>query len=189
VVTNVETRYRNPAQQRVLQRIVHSSASPVVTILVERGGEKVMLKAAPAVRDIEGPFGIARVRVLGITFSSKPENSHKVDVPLLTAIGIGLQETWFEINRAYLQIVNASSETDGLAGPIRIAALTSSLHDQFMRLAAGYSIVLFALNLLPIPIGDGGGLLWCGIEAVRERSGSRNQFLDSSCNRRHAFSF
>jgi regulator of sigma E protease len=71
----------------------------------------------------------------------------------------------------YLQVVAVTSNDDQLAGPIRIAMAHAAEpgYKRFMREAASYSITLFLVNLLPIPIGDGGNLLWCAIELVGKR--------------------
>jgi regulator of sigma E protease len=70
-------------------------------------------------------------------------------------------------------MVVGRAAVDNLSGPISIAQLagrSASLgFDHFLRFLALVSISLGVLNLLPIPVLDGGHLVFFGIEALRGR--------------------
>jgi regulator of sigma E protease len=80
---------------------------------------------------------------------------------------------------AYIQrVVIGSESTDQLAGPLRIAqvsgqAASVSLAALF-QLAAVLSISIGLVNLFPIPMLDGGHLLYYAIEAVRGKPLAQN---------------
>jgi regulator of sigma E protease len=71
------------------------------------------------------------------------------------------------------RMVVGRAAVDNLSGPISIAQLagrSASLgFDHFLRFLALVSISLGVLNLLPIPVLDGGHLVFFGIEALRGR--------------------
>jgi regulator of sigma E protease len=94
----------------------------------------------------------------------------------LQAIWLGGQETWFVVDRtlSYIGGVIVGRETaDQLGGPIRIAQISGQVATigfaALVHLAAVLSVSIGLLNLFPIPLLDGGHLLFYSIEAVRGR--------------------
>jgi regulator of sigma E protease len=160
-----------------LQRIVSINAGTPLEIVVERGGVRVTLRAVPALREVRDAFGnVRRIGVLGISRSMSPEDAKVVPVPPLQAVVLGLEETWFVIERtlAYIGGVLIGRESaDQLGGPIRIAQVSGQVASiglvALVHLAAVLSVSIGLLNLFPIPLLDGGHLLFYAIEAVRGR--------------------
>ncbi len=72
------------------------------------------------------------------------------------------------------QIITGTRGTDGLGGPIRIAELSGKVAEiglgQLFWFLAVLSINLGLINLFPIPMLDGGHLVFYGIEAIRGRA-------------------
>ena len=94
----------------------------------------------------------------------------------LTAVKLGVEETWFVIERtmSYLGGVIVGKESaDQLGGPIRIAQVSGQVATAgfvaLIHLAAVLSISIGLLNLFPVPLLDGGHLLFYAIEAIRGR--------------------
>src|SRR2546423_8946536 len=78
-----------------MQRIVSTSAGETLSILVERGGEQLTPKAAPALKEVKDSFGnVHRIGVLGISRSLGPDDLQHQPVGPLKALGLGGQETW-----------------------------------------------------------------------------------------------
>ena len=78
-----------------MQRIVSSAPARPLDIVVERGGKQVTLKATPALREVKDNFGnIHRMGVLGISRSMASDEVRFERVGFVTAVGIGLHETW-----------------------------------------------------------------------------------------------
>jgi regulator of sigma E protease len=160
-----------------MQRIVSTSAGEALSIVVERGGVEVTLKATPALKEVKDNFGNThRIGVLGISRSLAPNDVKFQPVGPLKAIGLGVQETWFVIDRtlSYIGGVFSGREAaDQLGGPIRIAQVSGQVASAgmsaLMHLAAVLSVSIGLLNLFPVPLLDGGHLLFYGIEAVRGR--------------------
>ena len=158
-----------------MQRIVSVSAGEPLTIKVERAGTLTTLLATPQLRQIKDRFGNEHtLGVLGISRSMKPGDIKTEKMGPLTAVAAGAKETWFVIDRtvSYIGGVFAGREpADQLGGPIRIAQVSGEVatagFTALIHLAAVLSISIGLLNLFPIPLLDGGHLLFYGIEAVR----------------------
>ena len=159
------------------QRLVGTSAGETLTITVDRGGVQQMLKATPALKEVKDNFGnVQRIGVLGISRSMAPEDLklHPVSPP--RAIWMSVQETWSVIDRTlgYIGGVIVGREAaNQLGGPIRIAQMSGQVASfgfvPLIQLAAVLSVSIGLLNLFPIPLLDGGHLLFYTIEALRGR--------------------
>lgn len=160
-----------------MQRIVSISAGQPLTIVVDRGGASVNLQATPELREIKDNFGnVHRIGVLGISRSMAPGDVKSERLAPLEAIGAGAKETWFVIDRtlAYIGgIFSGRENADQLGGPIRIAQVSGEVaaagFTALMHLTAVLSVSIGLLNLFPIPLLDGGHLLFYAIEALRGR--------------------
>jgi regulator of sigma E protease len=160
-----------------MQRIVSVSAGEPLNIEVERGGVHVTLKATPQLRELKDNFGnMHRLGVLGISRSMAPGDIKTQKVAPLQAVVMGVQETWFVVDRtlSYIGGVFTGREAaDQLGGPLRIAQVSGQVASAgfvaLIHLTAVLSISIGLLNLFPIPLLDGGHLLFYGIEAIRGR--------------------
>ena len=160
-----------------MQRVVSASAGETLTITVDRGGVEQVLNATPALKEVKDNFGnVQRIGVLGISRSMAPEDLklHPVSPP--RAIWMSVQETWSVIDRTlgYIGGVIVGREAaNQLGGPIRIAQMSGQVASfgfvPLIQLAAVLSVSIGLLNLFPIPLLDGGHLLFYTIEALRGR--------------------
>jgi regulator of sigma E protease len=160
-----------------LQRIVSVSTGEGLTVEVERGAERVTLHATPELKEIKDPFGNAsRVGILGINRSPTADQvvTERFSVP--EAFVRALQETWFIVERtvSYLaELVIGKASVDQLGGPVKVAEISGQVATlgfiPLLSLAATLSISIGLINLFPIPVLDGGHLLFYLIEAVRGR--------------------
>ena len=94
----------------------------------------------------------------------------------LDAVWQGTKETWFIVERTFSYIGGLFSGTecaDQLGGPIRIAQISGQVATlgfmPVLHLAAMLSVSIGLLNLFPIPLLDGGHLMFYGVEAARGR--------------------
>jgi regulator of sigma E protease len=158
-----------------MQRIVSINAGEPLNIEVERGGAHVTLKATPQLKELKDNFGnVHRLGVLGISRSMAPGDVKTEKMGPLAALVAGTQETWFVVDRtlSYIGGVFAGREAaDQLGGPIRIAQVSGQVASAgfvaLIHLTAVLSVSIGLLNLFPIPLLDGGHLLFYAIEAVR----------------------
>jgi regulator of sigma E protease len=160
-----------------MQRIVSISAGETLSIDVDRGGAPINLKATPQLKELKDNFGnVHRLGVLGISRSMSPGDIKTEKAGPLRAIVMGAQETWFVVDRtlAYISGVFVGREAaDQLGGPIRIAQVSGQVatagFTALIHLTAVLSVSIGLLNLFPIPLLDGGHLLFYAIETIRGR--------------------
>ncbi len=160
-----------------MQRIVSVSSGEPLKIVVERDGHPLTLTATPQLKELKDNFGnVHRLGVLGVSRSMAAGDIKTHKVGPLTAVVMGAQETWFVVDRtlAYIGGVFAGREAaDQLGGPIRIAQVSGQVASAgfvaLIHLTAVLSVSIGLLNLFPIPLLDGGHLLFYGIEAARGR--------------------
>ncbi len=158
-----------------MQRIVSTSADQELTIFVNRSGAEIVLKATPRKQEMTDAFGnTIRRGLLGIRRSASPDDWVLKKHDPLTSVWMGTKETYFVITRTlhYLyEVVTGREKADQLGGPIRIAQISGQVASAgflaLMNLAAILSVSIGLINLFPIPMLDGGHLLFYAIEAVR----------------------
>jgi regulator of sigma E protease len=160
-----------------MQRIVSVHGGDQLTFTVKRGDSILQLRATPEIRDVKDPFGNShRQGILGITRSTAPGDVLTERVDPATAVWLGVKETWFVIDRtlAYIGGVftgrEAASQVGGPLGIARISGQVATLGlAALIHLAAVLSISIGLLNLFPVPLLDGGHLLFYAVEAIRGR--------------------
>jgi regulator of sigma E protease len=160
-----------------MQRIVSESAGDTLKIAVNRKGTELLLQAAPVLKEVKDAFGnVHRIGILGISRSMAADDLKFQPVSPPQAVWMGVQETWFVIDRTLSYIggvVVGREAADQLGGPIRIAQISGQVASigfvALIHLAAVLSVSIGLLNLFPIPLLDGGHLLFYSIEAMRGR--------------------
>jgi regulator of sigma E protease len=157
-----------------LQGIVMLSADERLDLIVERDGRRVSLVAVP--ERLERPDrlgGTHRIGVLGITAGV---GDFRRDDPLI-AIQEAVRETGQIVDRTmtYLwRLVRGREGTEQLSGVIRVAQVSGAVVTNgglpgLVYLSAVLSVSIGLFNLFPIPMLDGGHLLFYLIEALRGR--------------------
>jgi regulator of sigma E protease len=160
-----------------MQRIVSSNPGRELVFEIERGGSILQLKATPARAEVPDGFG-GKVRqgVIGIKRSSTPQDWKIKHFGPLEAVGQATKECYSIAARSlvYLRDVIVQREApDQLGGPIKIADVSGKVASAgllpLLHLTALISVSIGLINLFPIPLLDGGHLLFYGLEAVRRK--------------------
>jgi regulator of sigma E protease len=160
-----------------MQRIVAMSPDQPLHFVVDRGGKTVDITVTPELKTITDRFGNAmRMGLLGIQRTATPEEWTLKRHDPVTAFVMALKETYFVVSRSlgYLyDVVTGRESADQLGGPIRIAQVSGQVATAgflaLLNLCAIISVSIGLINLFPIPMLDGGHLLFYGIEALRGR--------------------
>jgi regulator of sigma E protease len=160
-----------------MQRIVGTRAGEKLTFTVKRGDSTVQLTGTPQMREVKDGLGnTQRLGVLGITRQTAPGDSVTERVDPATAFWLGIKETWFVVERtlSYIGGVFTGREAaDQIGGPLRIAEISGQVATlglvALINLSAVLSISIGLLNLFPVPLLDGGHLLFYAVEAARGR--------------------
>jgi regulator of sigma E protease len=135
------------------------------------------LRGTPELREVPDLFGnISRRGVLGITRQSSAGEVTSEPVDPATALWLGVKKTWFVIDQTLSYIGNifrGRASADQIGGPLRIAQISGQVATlgiiPLLDLAAVLSISIGLLNLFPVPLLDGGHLLFYAAEVVRGR--------------------
>jgi regulator of sigma E protease len=160
-----------------MQRIVSTHPGETMKFTVKRGNGVIQLQGTPQLRTVKDPFGNEqRLGVLGITRKTAPGDTLTERVDPATALWLGTKETWFGIERtvSYIGGIFVGREAaDQIGGPLRIAEISGQVATlgltALISLSAWLSISIGLLNLFPVPLLDGGHLLFYAVEAVRGR--------------------
>ncbi|HML92229.1 RIP metalloprotease RseP [Methyloceanibacter sp.] len=158
-----------------MQRVVATSPDRELHFVVDRGGAPVDLTAVPERKEITDRFGNTfKIGLLGIKRSASPDDWTLERHNPVTAFVMGVKECYFVVSRSlgYLyDVIKGREDADQLGGPLRIAQVSGQVATAgflaLLNLAAIISVSIGLINLFPIPMLDGGHLLFYGIEAVR----------------------
>ncbi len=145
-----------------------------ITLTVKRGEKILKLKAKPKAEEIKDLLGYKeRVGLLGIIPSGA---TLKIRYNPIKGVVMGVKKTIFITKITLLGIVRLLERaipSSSIGGPIMIVDVASKAAQSglaaFLMFAAIISINLGILNLLPIPILDGGHLMFFTIEAIRKK--------------------
>jgi regulator of sigma E protease len=155
-----------------MQRVVRAHPDQKIQIEIERDGRFLTVTAAPTLKEVPDNFGkVHRFGILGI---QGPKD--RIKVGPVEAIGYGAQETWSIVDETFsylYRMVTGRESADQLGGPVGIALMSGEAaklgFDVLIRWVAAISVSIGLLNLFPIPLLDGGHLLFYGLEGVRGR--------------------
>lgn len=175
VVTQIDT--KKIVTFTDMQRYVSVRAGDPMTFSIKRGDTALQLKATPELREVKDPFGnVQKLGILGITRATSAGEATTEKVDPATAVWLGVKETWFVIDQTLSYIGNiftGRASADQIGGPIRIAQISGQVATlgiiPLLHLAAVLSISIGLLNLFPVPLLDGGHLMFYAAEVLRGR--------------------
>jgi len=156
-----------------IRGIVPLSNGGPMNLLVNRDGQEMTISVTPRMSEQEDVFGNPQKRyVLGIAPSG--ETRRTVTTNPIEAMSIAVGQTYEVVEGTFIamgQIIAGTRGTEDLGGPIRIAKYSGQAAKTgwvgFISFVAILSINLGLINLFPVPMLDGGHLLFYAIEAVR----------------------
>lgn len=160
-----------------LQRMVADNPGEALTVVVRRGSGEATLSVTPRLQEMKDRFGnVQKVGVLGIRrdIASGQVTVERYSLP--EAVAEGANQTWYVISRTLEYVAHVFSgreSADQLGGTIRMAQISGQVAQDgivaLLNLAAVFSVSIGLLNLFPIPMLDGGHLVFYAFEAVLRR--------------------
>lgn len=149
--------------------LVKESNGKKLSLLIEREHTRMKLEITPITS--EGRFVIGVEPIVPLVFRK---------YGFIESIGLGFDKTLESIDLTFLtlkKLLTFSLSIKTLGGPVMIAQMSGQAAaaglSSFLSLLAMISISLGIMNLLPIPVLDGGLLLFLAIEAIRKKPMSR----------------
>lgn len=177
--------------------IVSIAANEPITFVVNRDGTSMKLSAVPGLVEQTDPLGnTIRIGYLGIRATTNVIEHHRYGP--VAAVMAGSSRTWNSIAdqlKFMGRLVRGRGSVDMLGGPLRIFAYTGAVGTapaadtqsapvtlglrvvNLINLAALLSVAIGLVNLLPVPVLDGGHLMYYAFEAVAGRPLSENMQL------------
>lgn len=153
--------------------IIHNHLNGPIRLKVERKGKVIDFEIQPVMRDMKDIFGkTSRIALLGIAPSQKMEN---VRYGLFESFGMGFKKlidlTAITYRALWSIITGRLSLKESMTGPIGIFIITGKAAQMgfiyLVHLMGLLSASLAIFNLLPLPVLDGGHILFLIIEKIR----------------------
>jgi regulator of sigma E protease len=155
-----------PLDQAGVSDLIHRSAGQSLVLTIQRAGQSQDVKVVP---ERQGENGM-----IGVTIS--PFEMKRVDATLLQAAQLSLQRNWEDTVRIVDTIrglIRGRTPMRQLMGPVAIAQLSGSAAQlgwtYLFELMAMISLNLGLINLLPVPVMDGGQIAILGFEGLIRR--------------------
>jgi regulator of sigma E protease len=153
-----------------LQSVTRANLGREMTLGIRRGSDELLLPVVPRTQwpQDQGPIGVRLedTKVVQYSWIQAPWEALKLN-------GERIGEIFASLGGLVTRLVRFESVSRDVAGPIRIAQVTSMAHRVGFRalveLISIISINLAVLNVLPIPALDGGRLLFVLIEKITGR--------------------
>ena len=160
-----------------VSKLIMMSTSEFIDFKVSRFENELILKVKPNVVEAEDNMGNkVKKRMVGIKLSPFNNEINHVKLGPAKALYYSLSEVYFVSisSLKYLgSIITGSGDSSQLGGPIRIAKITGQVAEfgfiPFLSMMAYISISLGLINLFPIPLLDGGHLMFYGFEKILGR--------------------
>ena len=160
-----------------VSKLITMSTSDFIDFKVSRYDQDVLLKVKPNIVETEDNLGNKiNKRMIGIMVGPYNNKVNHVKLGPAKALYYSLNEVYFVTisSLKYLgSILTGSGDSSQLGGPIRIAKITGQVAQfgivPFLSIMAYISISLGLINLFPIPLLDGGHLMFYGFEKILGR--------------------
>jgi regulator of sigma E protease len=156
-----------------VQQLVRTNPGVPMEIVVRRDGRDLALSVTPQLTEVKDNFGgTHRIGLLGIGRGA----AQYIQRDPFTALTRAVAETWnvtVGTLKAVGEMIVGARGTEELGGPIKIGMMAGEVASIGVGALIGFmailSINLGLINLFPIPVLDGGHLLFYAAEALRGR--------------------
>jgi regulator of sigma E protease len=153
---------------------VRESAGRALVVVVQRGADEITVRVIPSAQSAAGTDARPRGRI-GAMLQDRVK-TEVVQADPLDSVVQGVARTW-EMSAFSLRMLGRMLTGDlsvrNLSGPVTIADMAGQTARSGLQSYLGFialiSVSLGVLNLLPIPVLDGGHLVYYVVEAIRRR--------------------
>ena len=160
-----------------IQRVVGTNVGQTLTFEILRDGQKLEIPVTPEVREqLDDKGDKIQMVMIGVRRIPGQEGLKLHQPGLVESVGLAGDRTWFIVTSTlgyFGDVIGGRQSADQLGGPIRIADVAGRVATQgleyIIQLAAFLSVSVGLINLFPIPLLDGGHLMFYAIEAIRGR--------------------
>ena len=164
----------------MLHDAISSSRGEPLKFTIQRGELTSDVEITPAEVRVSDAMGVRKSAYRVGIYPPDPireEDRITIHLGLVGAAGRGVDQTWLvvkETGRFFVKLFERKVPTEAIGGPIRIAMLANQQTEEggllgLLSFIAIISVNLAVINLLPIPVLDGGHLLFYAIEAIQKK--------------------
>ena len=162
---------------REISTFINTASSNTIDITVLRNDKEIILKTDTKFIDSKDVFGnLIKKRIIGISIVPATNEINQKKLGPVTAIYYSIKEVWFvsKTTLSYVgSLISGQADTSQLGGPIKIAKISGQVAEfgllAFISTIAYISISLGLINLFPIPLLDGGHLMFFLFEKILGR--------------------
>ncbi len=163
--------------QDIARYTLISSGDPL-DFVIDRDGRRLEITAVPRMTKRTDRFGNEfQTGLVGIGPGADPANIIRNPLGPVEAFVKSIDSIGLIISRTYhfvRELIGGKQDAGQLRGPLGIGQMTSQVATlgvlQLISLAAALSVSIGLMNLLPVPMLDGGHLLFYGLEAIRGKA-------------------
>ena len=169
---------------------INTSSTDIISIKVLRNQRELTLDAKPRIVDSKDAFGNSvKKKVIGIKIGPVNNEFNREKLGPTKAVFYSFKEIWF-VTKTTINFIGSlfkgKGDTSQLGGPIKIAKISGQVMEfgiiAFLSTIAYISISLGLINLFPIPLLDGGHLMFYLFEKILGRPlKHRKVFFESVC--------
>jgi regulator of sigma E protease len=153
---------------------INTSTVEEITLSILRNDNEIFFNVKPKIIETQDSFGNEiKKKVLGIKIIPLYDEFNKEKLGPAKALYYAVKETWFVTTSSLdfiVSLLKGSGDTSQLGGPIKIAKITGQVAQYgfiaFLSITAYISISLGLINLFPIPMLDGGHLMFYAFEKI-----------------------
>jgi len=161
-----------------ISNATNMGAGAEMKFVLLRDGKEIKISAIPRITERVDQFGNKfKVQLIGFSSKAGAENITVTTLGPVDAFVKAVSRTWLVTKRTLYfiaDLVRGRQDASELRGPLGIGQVTSQVATlgiaQLLSLAGVISISIGLMNLFPIPMLDGGHLVFYAIEAVRGRA-------------------
>ena len=156
---------------------INTTSAEKISIKVLRNQRELTFVAEPNITESKDAFGNSiKKKIIGIKIGPPNDEFNREKLGPTKAVYYSIKETWF-VCKTTIQFVGSlfqgKGDTSQLGGPIKIAKISGQVMEfgilAFLSTVAYISISLGLINLFPIPLLDGGHLMFYLFEKILGR--------------------
>lgn len=154
---------------------IHSSANQVLTLVVDRSGRRFEVRVTPKPKKLD--MGKGKMETVGLIGITPLPGTQRVGV--VESVRVGSRLTVLFVRQVFSMLGSRKQVQENVGGPIAMGQAATVVQrlgpGPMIMMTAQFSLSAGVLNLLPIPILDGGHLLMMAAEKLRRRRFSRRE--------------
>ena len=157
-----------------ISTFINASTKDQIDIEVLRNKKALIFSVKPKIFEGKDTLGnTVNKKIIGIKISPLNDEINRQRLGPVSALFYAVKETWFVTNASLdfvVSLFKGKGDTTQLGGPIKIAKITGQVAKHgavaFLSIMAYISISLGFINLFPIPMLDGGHLMFYAVEKI-----------------------